>query len=103
MANEWTLFVKKIYKEGKAKNPDYKFKQALVEASKRKGEMGSSASSSASSSSASSSSIKKSKSAAASTKKRNSMIALTGGKRSGSKRSGSKRRSGKSRRTRRNH
>ena len=84
MANEWTLFVKKIYKEGKAKNPDYKFKQALVEASKRKGEMGSSASSS---------SIKKSKSAAASTKKRNSKIALTGGKR----------RSGKSRRTRRNH
>jgi hypothetical protein len=89
MANEWTLFVKKIYKEGKAKNPDYKFKQALVEASKRKGEMGSSSSSS---------SIKKSKSAAASTKKRNSKIALTGGKRIGSKR-----RSGKSRRTRRNH
>jgi len=88
MASEWNLFVKKIFKEGKAKNPDYKFKQALVDASKRKGEMGSS-----SSSTSSSASIKKSKSAAASTKKRNSKIALTGGKR----------RSGKSRRTRRNH
>jgi hypothetical protein len=36
------MFVKKVYEEGKAKNANYKFKQALVDASKRKGEMGSS-------------------------------------------------------------
>ena len=42
----WNLFVKKIYHEGKAKNSSYEFKQALVDASKRKGEMGSSGSSS---------------------------------------------------------
>jgi len=35
------MFVKKIYEEGKAKDPKYEFKQALVDASKRKGEMGS--------------------------------------------------------------
>jgi len=39
------MFVKKIYEEGKAKDPKYEFKQALVDASKRKGEMGSSSSS----------------------------------------------------------
>ncbi len=44
MATAWTMFVKKIYKEGKAKNPNYEFKQALVDASKRKAEMGSRAS-----------------------------------------------------------
>jgi len=38
----WNDFVKKIYWEGKKKNPDYEFKQALQDASKRKGEMGSS-------------------------------------------------------------
>lgn len=37
----WNAFVKKIYQEGKAKNPNYEFKQALVDASKRKSEMGS--------------------------------------------------------------
>jgi hypothetical protein len=36
----WNIFVKKIYKEGKAKNPNYEFKQALEDASKRKSEMG---------------------------------------------------------------
>ena len=36
----WNIFVKKIYKEGKAKNPNYEFKQALEDASKRKAEMG---------------------------------------------------------------
>jgi hypothetical protein len=36
----WNIFVKKIYKEGKAKNPKYEFKQALEDASKRKSEMG---------------------------------------------------------------
>lgn len=38
----WNMFVKKIYEEGKAKNPKYEFKQALMDASKRKSEMGSS-------------------------------------------------------------
>ena len=40
----WNLFVKKIYAEGKAKNPKMQFKDALKEASRRKGEMGSSSS-----------------------------------------------------------
>ena len=40
----WNDFVKKIYHEGHDSNPDYSFKQALKDASKRKGEMGSSAS-----------------------------------------------------------
>lgn len=38
----WNLFVKKIYHEGKAKNKNYQFKDALKDASKRKSEMGSS-------------------------------------------------------------
>jgi hypothetical protein len=38
----WNIFVKKIYHEGKAKNSSYQFKQALVDASRRKSEMGSS-------------------------------------------------------------
>lgn len=37
----WNLFVKKVYQEGKAKNKNYEFKDALVDASKRKSEMGS--------------------------------------------------------------
>ena len=41
----WNLFVKKVYAEGKAKNPKMQFKDALKEASKRKGEMGSASSS----------------------------------------------------------
>jgi hypothetical protein len=45
----WNLFVKKIYAEGKAKNPNFAFKDALKEASKRKGEMKTGASSSESS------------------------------------------------------
>ena len=40
--SQWNIFVKKIYQEGHAKNKDYSFKQALTDASKRKGEMGSS-------------------------------------------------------------
>ena len=36
----WNLFVKKIYAEGKAKNPKMQFKDALKAASKRKSEMG---------------------------------------------------------------
>jgi hypothetical protein len=42
----WNDFVKKIYHEGHDKNNNYSFKQALKDASKRKGEMGSSSSSS---------------------------------------------------------
>jgi hypothetical protein len=38
----WNIFVKKIFREGKAKNASYAFKDALRDASKRKGEMGSS-------------------------------------------------------------
>ena len=39
MPSAWNMFVKKIYEEGKSKNPSYEFKQALVDASKRKSEM----------------------------------------------------------------
>jgi hypothetical protein len=39
--SSWNIFVKKIYQEGKSKNANYDFKQALSDASKRKGEMGS--------------------------------------------------------------
>lgn len=46
MPSEWNKFVVKIFNEGRAKNPNYKFKQALVDASKRKSEMGKSSSSS---------------------------------------------------------
>jgi DNA-binding transcriptional regulator GbsR (MarR family) len=38
--SKWNLFVKKVFKEGKTKNKNYSFKQALSDASKRKGEMG---------------------------------------------------------------
>ncbi len=38
----WNLFVKKIYREGKSKNANYGFKDALKDASRRKGEMGTS-------------------------------------------------------------
>lgn len=46
MPSEWNMFVKKIYEEGKAEDPNYEFKQALIDASKRKSEMGHSASAS---------------------------------------------------------
>jgi hypothetical protein len=42
MASAWNLFVKKIYWENKKKNANFQFKDALKEASRRKGEMGSS-------------------------------------------------------------
>jgi hypothetical protein len=38
----WNDFVKKIYHEGHDKDPNYMFKHALKDASKRKSEMGSS-------------------------------------------------------------
>jgi len=37
--SDWNIFVKKIYTEGKAKDSNYEFKQALEDASKRKSEM----------------------------------------------------------------
>jgi len=37
----WNMFVKTVFQEGKSKNKSYSFKQALKDASKRKGEMGS--------------------------------------------------------------
>ena len=40
--SSWNIFVKKIYQDGHAKNKNYSFKQALTDASKRKGEMKSS-------------------------------------------------------------
>jgi hypothetical protein len=38
----WTDFVSKVFKEERAKNPAFQFKDALKMASKRKSEMGSS-------------------------------------------------------------
>ena len=35
----WNYFVKKIFHEGKSRNPNYAFKHALREASSRKKEM----------------------------------------------------------------
>ena len=46
MPSAWNMFVKKIYEEGKAKDPNYEFKNALKDASKRKSEMGHSSSAS---------------------------------------------------------
>ena len=57
--SQWNIFVKKIYREGKAKNSNYEFKQALADASKRKSEMGSMKNSSATSSKKSSKKDKK--------------------------------------------
>ena len=37
----WTDFVSKVLEEGREKDPDYGFKQALQDASKRKSEMNS--------------------------------------------------------------
>lgn len=37
----WNIFVSKIYSEGRAKNSNYSFKQALSDASRRKSEMNS--------------------------------------------------------------
>jgi hypothetical protein len=39
-ASKWNLFVKKIFNEGRKNNKDFKFSDALKEASKRKSEMG---------------------------------------------------------------
>ena len=37
--SQWNLFTQKIFAEGKKKNPNYEFKDALQDASRRKGEM----------------------------------------------------------------
>jgi hypothetical protein len=42
---EWNLFVKKIFHEGRRNNANYKFKNALEDASRRKNEMSSSSAS----------------------------------------------------------
>ena len=39
MPSHWNMFVKKVYEEGHAKDSNYQFKDALKDASKRKGEM----------------------------------------------------------------
>ena len=39
MASKWNMFVKKIYHAGRKQNNNYSFKDALKEASARKGEM----------------------------------------------------------------
>jgi hypothetical protein len=44
--SDWNLFVKKILEEGREKDPNYGFGQALKDASKRKGEMDNNSSSS---------------------------------------------------------
>jgi hypothetical protein len=37
--SQWNLFVKRIFAEGKGRNPNYQFKHALRDASTRKNEM----------------------------------------------------------------
>ena len=74
MPSKWNMFVKKIYEEGKAKDSDYEFKQALMDASKRKSEMGRSDSASG---------VKKSRKSVKRGRSRNVSrnLALAGGKR----------------------
>jgi len=74
MPSKWNMFVKKIYEEGKAKDSDYEFKQALKDASKRKSEMGNTASASG---------VKKSRKSAKRGRSRSASmnLALAGGKR----------------------
>lgn len=66
--SKWNLFVKKIYHEGKRSNPNYEFKNALKDASKRKAEMGDSGS-------------KTSKTPSKMRRKRSANLSLAGGKR----------------------
>ncbi len=72
MPSAWNMFVKKIYEEGKAKDSNYEFKQALKDASKRKSEMGHSASASG---------VKKSRKSSKTAKRgRSASASMTGGK-----------------------
>ena len=72
MPSEWNMFVKKIYEEGKSKNSNYEFKQALMDASKRKSEMGH----------ASASGVKSKKSKSKSKSKKSRKISISGGRKS---------------------
>ena len=74
--SDWNIFVKKVYTEGKAKNPNYEFKQALEDASKRKSEM------KHSSSAASGVRTKTSKKSRKSRKSRSRSVSLAGGRKS---------------------
>lgn len=71
--SDWNIFVKKIYAEGKAKDSNYEFKQALEDASKRKSEMKHSSSASG---------FKKTKTARKSRKgrSRSASMSMTGGR-----------------------
>jgi hypothetical protein len=74
MPSEWNMFVKKIYQQGKSKDSNYEFKQALKDASKRKSEMGRSASASG---------VKKSRKSAKRGRRRTASmsVSMTGGRR----------------------
>jgi hypothetical protein len=72
----WNDFVKKIYWENHKKNANYSFKDALKEASKRKGEMGKSTSTAMG---------KSSSKAMGKSKKANKSRAKKGGKRRGTR------------------
>ena len=78
--SEWNLFVKKVYAEGKAKDSNYSFKQALSDASKRKSEMGASKSSSSKTPKSSSKSSRSSRMSRRS-RKMAASASLAGGKR----------------------
>ena len=82
--SSWNMFVKKVYEEGKAKDENYEFKQALVDASKRKSEMRHSSSSDKSVSSKKSTSSRKSVSSKkvgiSKSKSRSASASMAGGK-----------------------
>jgi len=71
--SDWNIFVKKVYEEGKAKDSDYEFKDALEDASRRKSEMGSMKSSSGRG-------VKKSRKALKKSRGRSRSLALAGGR-----------------------
>jgi hypothetical protein len=76
----WNIFVKKIYAEGKAKNSNYEFKQALEDASKRKSEMKHSSSKASGVKKNSKKSAKKSRGRKSSSKSMFASMAMAGGK-----------------------
>jgi len=74
--SDWNIFVKKIYTEGKAKDSNYEFKQALQDASKRKSEM---------KHSMSSKTAKKNRRSTSSRRSRSRSASMAGGKKTKSK------------------
>lgn len=74
--SDWNIFVKKIYTEGKAKDSNYEFKQALEDASKRKSEM---------KHSMSSKTAKKNRRSISSRRSRSRSASMAGGKKTKSK------------------